>query len=379
MTAASSSGSATIRAIAVRPGEADSLHERDVARPSVDAIPDGRGVLVRVLRVGLCGTDAEINAAEFGEAPPGDDYLILGHENLGRIEAVGPNAPTNLKRGGLVVATVRRPGSTVYDKVGLQDMTTGNDFTERGIRRAHGYLAESYVEDAAYIVPLPDSLAGVGVLLEPLSVAEKGLRQAFEIQDRLHVWRPQRAAVLGAGPIGLLTALALRLRGIEVEVLSRREAPYLNSELVEAIGGGYASTSTTTIAEASAKAGPFDIILDATGYSPLAFGAADVLAANGVLILASVTGGDRTWEVPVDHINQGFVLGNKVMVGTVNAHPDDFAEGVQDMLRAEAFYPGWLGRLLTTPIEGLAADKILEHLKSDAGAIKAFVQVAPDA
>jgi glucose 1-dehydrogenase len=367
-----------IRAIAVRPGKADSLRERHVARPSVDDISDGLGVLVRVLRVGLCGTDAEINAAEFGEAPPGDDYLILGHENLGRIEAVGPNAPTMLKQGGLVVATVRRPGSTVYDKVGLQDMTTGNDFTERGIRRAHGYLAESYVEDASYLVPLPDSLAGVGVLLEPLSVAEKGLRQAFEIQDRLHVWQPQRAAVLGAGPIGLLTALALRLRGIEVELLSRREAPYLNSELVEAIGGHYGSTSSTTIADVSAKAGPFDIILDATGYSPLVFEAADVLAANGVLILASVTGGDRTADVPTDHINQGFVLGNKVMVGTVNAHRDDFAEGVQDMLRAEAFYPGWLERLLTTRIEGLEAGAILEHLRSGDGAIKAFVEVAAD-
>ena len=228
---------ATILAVAVHPGKADSMHVRDVPRPSVDAIPGGRGVLVKMIRVGLCGTDREIDAAEFGEAPAGDDFLIIGHENLGRIEAVGPNVPSTLKPGGLVVATVRRPGSTIYDLIGLQDMTTGEDFTERGIRRAHGYLAESYAEDAAYLVALPESLEKAGVLLEPLSIVEKGIRQAYEIQRRLHVWQPARAAVLGAGPVGLLAALALRLRGIEVEVLSRRAAPYLNSDLVEAIGG----------------------------------------------------------------------------------------------------------------------------------------------
>ena len=367
-----------MRAVAVHPGKADSMHVRDVPRPSVDDIPGGRGVLVTMTRVGLCGTDREINDAEFGEAPAGDDFLIIGHENLGRIEAVGPDVPSALKPGGLVVATVRRPGSTIYDRIGLQDMTTGEDFTERGIRRAHGYLAAAYAEDAAYLVALPESLEKAGVLLEPLSIVEKGIRQAYEIQRRLRVWQPARAAVLGAGPVGLLAALALRLRGIEVEVLSRRAAPYLNSDLVEAIGGGYASTSTTTLADVSAKAGPFDIILDATGYSPLAFAAAEILGPDGVLILASVTGGDRTYEVPVDRINKGFVLGNKVMVGTVNAHRDDFAEGVQDMLRAEAFFPGWLERLLTTRIEGLAAlDQIRGHFRDDSGAIKACVEVAP--
>jgi threonine dehydrogenase-like Zn-dependent dehydrogenase len=368
---------ATMRAVAVRPGVADSMHAREVRRPSVADVPGGRGVLVNLVRVGLCGTDREINDAEFGEAPAGDDFLILGHESLGRIEAVGSNVPSNLRPGGLVVATVRRPGTTIYDRLGLQDMSTGDDFTERGIRRAHGYLAEAYVEDATHLVAVPDTLRSVGVLLEPTSVAEKGIRQAYEIQRRLKLWHPTRAAVLGAGPISLLTALALRLRGIEVDVLSRRPAPYLNSELVEAIGGRYTSTSTTTLTARSAEAGPFDIIFDATGYSPLVFEAADVLAPNGVLVLASVTGGDRTAEVPVDHINQGFVLGNKVMVGTVNAHRDDFAEGVQDLLRAEAFYPGWLDRLLTTRIEGLdAPDEMLRHLREDEAAIKVFVEVS---
>ena len=368
----------TMRAAVVRPGVKNSLEVREVPRPSLDDVAGGRGALVRVVGVGLCGTDKEINAAEFGEAPPDSDVLILGHENLGRVEAVGPSVPSTITPGTLVVATVRRPGSSVYDQIGLQDMSTTDDFTEHGIRRAHGFLAEYYADDASFLVPLPNALADVGVLLEPTSIAEKGIRPAFEIQRRLHVWNPRRAVVLGAGPIGLLTALILRLRGIDVTVMSRREAPYLNSDLVAAIGGRYASTASTTLAQASAADGPFDLILESTGFSPLVFEAADVLAPNGVLILASVTGGGRTAEVPADHINQGFVLGNKVMVGTVNSHHDDFEEGVQDLLRAEAFYPGWLERLLTTRIDGLDGTAILDFLGDDRGAIKGYVQVASD-
>ena len=365
-----------MRAVAVFPGKPDSLHLREVPRPHLEDVPGGRGVLVKILRVGSCGTDGEIVEGLFGSAPKGDDYLIIGHENLGRVVEVGPNVSSSLQPGTLVVATVRRPGDSIYDQIGMQDMTT-DDARERGINLIHGFLAEYYVDDAAFLVPLPDSLEAVGVLLEPLSIAEKGIRQAFEIQGRLRVWHPERAAVLGAGPIGLLTALALRLRGIEVAVYSRRRPPYLNSELLEAIGARYISSSDSTLAQLADAAGPFDLIFDATGSSPLAFGAAEILGKNGVLILASVTGGDVTAELPTDHINQGFVLGNKVMVGTVNSHRDDFVEGVEDLLRSEAFYPGWLAQLITTRVEGLEHhDEMLRHLRDDRDAIKVVVEVA---
>jgi threonine dehydrogenase-like Zn-dependent dehydrogenase len=366
----------TIRAVAVHPGMAESLHLRQIPRPHVDQVPDGQGALVKVLRVGVDGTDKEIIEALFGTAPEGDDFLVTGHENLGRVVEVGPNVPSWLRPGILVVATVRRPGHSIYDQIGMQDMTT-DEPRERGINRLHGYLAEAYVDDAAFLVPLPDTLEAVGVLLEPLTVAEKGIRQAFEIQRRLKVWKPTRAAVLGAGTIGLLTALALRLRGMEVAVYSRRPAPYRNSELLEAIGARYVSSADTTLQQLAEAAGPFDIILDASGSSPLAFGAAEILGTNGVLVLASVTGGDQTAELPTDHINQGFVLGNKVMVGTVNAHRDDFVAGVEDLLRSESFYPGWLGQLITTRVQGLDHyDEMLRHLRDDKDAIKVVVEVA---
>jgi glucose 1-dehydrogenase len=365
-----------VKAIAVHPGKANSMHLEDVPEPSLDDVDDGRGVLVKVIRVGVDGTDREINEAEYGAAPEGDDYLVTGHESFGEVLEAGPNVPASLRPGTLVVATVRRPGSSPYDRIGLQDMTTDDVYYERGINLLHGFLTERYVEDATYVVPLPHSLREVGVLLEPLSISEKGLNQAYEIQRRLKIWKPERAAVLGAGSIGLLCTLALRLRGVDVTCFSKRKAPYLNSRLVDELGAAYVSADETSLADASTEHGPFDLIFEATGFSPLAFEAAEVLAKNGVLVLASVTGGDRKVEIPSDKINQGFVLGNKVMVGTVNASLDDFDRGVTDLVRAEAFYPGWLGKLLTTPVDGLDNyEEMLRDLTEDEDAIKVFVEV----
>jgi threonine dehydrogenase-like Zn-dependent dehydrogenase len=368
-----------MKAIAVHPGVPNSMHLTDAPEPSVDQVPGGRGVLVEVLRVGVDGTDKEINAAEYGAAPPGDDYLITGHESFGRVVETGPNVPDTLKPGTYVVAMVRRPGSSPYDAIGLQDMTTDDTYYERGINLLHGFLSERYVDDFQFIVPLPESLLEVGVLLEPLTVSEKGIYQAQEIQRRLKIWQPRRAAVLGAGTIGLLATLALRLRGVEVVVYSRREPPYLNSELVEDVGARYTSSKGRPLADVAEEHGPFDLIIEATGFSPLVFEAAEALGKNGVLVLASVTGGDRTVEVPADRINQGFVLGNKLMVGTVNASRGDFERGVDDLIKAEAFYPGWLGRLLTTPVDGLENwQEMLERLTEDGDAIKVYVEVATD-
>jgi threonine dehydrogenase-like Zn-dependent dehydrogenase len=366
-----------MKAIAVHPGQPNSMHLRDVPEPKVSDIPEGRGVLVKVLRVGVDGTDKEINAAEYGDAPDGDDYLITGHEGLGRVVEVGPNVPSTIRPGTLVVATVRRPGHSIYDQIGLQDMTTDDVYYERGINKRHGFLTEYYVEDSEYIVPLPECLHEAGVLTEPLTVAEKAINQAFEIQRRLKVWKPRRAAVLGSGTIGLLATLALRLRGIEVTCLSLRPPPYRNSDLIEEIGAHYISTKETSVKQGAEQHGPFDIIIEATGFSPLVFEGAEALGKNGVLVLVSVTGGDRTAEVSSDAINQGFVLGNKVMVGSVNASPADFASAVDDLTKSTAIFPGWLDKLLTTPIDGLENyEQMLRELTEDPDAIKVFVQVS---
>ena len=330
----------TMRAVAVRPGMPNSIHLRNVVMPTHHDVPGGRGVLVKVLRVGVDGTDKEINAAEYGMAPPGDDYLILGHESFGVVEAVAPGV-IDLQPGDYVVASVRRPGSSVYDAIGLQDMTTDDTYFERGINLRHGYLAEYYADSAEYLVKLPRELRSVGVLMEPMSVAEKAIGQAYEIQRRLRVWQPKRALVLGTGTLGLLASMILRLRGLEVVAMGRTPRPYVNADLLEQIGVAYRTTTDMTLAQASEQFGPFDLILEGTGFSPLVFEAMSALGKNGVLVLVSVTGGDRHVDVPADRINQGFVLGNKVVVGSVNASRADFERGVADLAQAELSHPGW--------------------------------------
>jgi len=374
--AAPGAAATTMRAVAVRPGVPNSMYLAQLTKPSVTEIPDGRGVLVKVLRVGVDGTDKEINAAEYGAAPPGYDFLVTGHEGFGRVDAVGFNV-TELVPGDYVVATVRRPGSSIYDRIGTSDMTTDDVYYERGINLRHGYLTEYYVDDAEYIVKVPCELREVGVLLEPTTVVEKGIAQAYEVQRRLRVWRPRKAAVMGAGTIGLLAAMALRLRGLDVTVFGRTARPYLNSDLIEALGARYESTVTLPIVEGAKKYGPFDLIFEATGSSPVVFESMLALGKNGVLVLSSVTGGDQMIQVPADRINLEFVLGNKVMVGTVNANREYFEMGVKDLAHAEAQYPGWLARLLTHPVTGLENwPKLLDALTNAKGAIKVYCEVA---
>src|SRR5437667_11334033 len=322
-----------MKAIAVFPGKPDSVHLADLPKPSVDEIPGGRGVLVKVLRVGVDGTDKEINAAEYGAPPPGFDFLVIGHEGFGQVEAVGPNV-TELRPGDYVVATVRRPGGSIYDLIGTNDMTTDDTYFERGINLRHGFLTEYYVDDVEFVVKVPQGLKHVGVLLEPTTVVEKGIYQAYEIQRRLKVWRPRKAAVMGAGTIGLLATMVLRLRGLHDTTFARSTKPYLNADLIEELGARYISTKETPILDAAKQYGPFDLIFEGTGNSSVVFDSMQTLGKNGVLVLSSVTGGDKMIQIPADRINLEFVLGNKVMVGTVNANREYFEMGVRYMAQA---------------------------------------------
>ena len=166
-----------MKAVAIYPGKLDSTHLVELTMPGLEDVSGGRGVLVNVLRVGLDGTDREIYSAEYGAAPPGYDFLVPGHESFGVVEQVGPRV-TELAPGDYVVAMVRRPGSSLYDVIGMPDMSTDDEYHEHGINLLHGFLTEYYVDAPEYIVRVPGGLREVGVLVEPLSIPEKGVFQA---------------------------------------------------------------------------------------------------------------------------------------------------------------------------------------------------------
>jgi glucose 1-dehydrogenase len=182
--------------------------------------------------------------------------------------------------------------------------------------------------------------------------------------------------VVGAGSLGLLATLALRLRGLEVTTLVRTEPPTPNSELVEALDARYESTRELSLLQAAERYGPFDIIFETTGASSVIFESMEALGPNGILALTGISSGDRKVEVPGDRILLGFVLGNKVAVGTVNANRSHFERGVQDMVLTEAQYPGWLESLLTHPVRGLENyTEMMRLLTEEESAIKVFVEV----
>ena len=365
-----------MKGVAVFPGKPNSIHLAELPKPSVHEIPNGRGVVVQVLRVGVDGTDKEINAAEYGQAPPGDDFLVIGHECFGRVVEVG-HSVTEFMPGDYVVPTVRRPGGSFYDQIGQYDMTLEDIYFERGINLRHGYLTELFVDDPEYLVKIPKGLKDVGVLLEPTSIIEKGIIQAYEAQRRFKIWRPKKAAVLGAGTVGLLAALSLKMKGFDVTSFGKQGGPSRNLDLLAQLGVRYISTNDLSIREAAKRYGPFDLMFEATGYSPVVFEAMECLGKNGVLVLASVTGGDREHPIPADKINLNFVLGNKLVVGTVNANREYFEAGVYDFARAELEYPGWLSSLLTHPVNGLEHyQDMMSTLTTERSAIKVFVNVA---
>lgn len=351
-----------MNAIAITPGTSTvRLVERP--EPTISA-PDE--IKVRILEVGICGTDREEASGGRAEAPEGADELVIGHEMLGEVVEIG-DVVTSVRPGDLAVFTVRRGcGRCLPCDMNRSDMCRTGDYKERGIRGLDGFQAEYVVDRERHVVRVPREIASIGVLTEPLSVAEKAIDEAVRIQfarlpaaaatpDWLH---GRRCLVAGLEPIGLLAAMVLLLRGAEVHGLDIVDEDSPRPRWLEHIGGHYVDGRKTPPDRIRAEVGPMELLFEATGAPRLAFNLLDALALNGVYVLTGIPGGHCVAQLAACDLIRDMVLDNQVMIGSVNAARGHFQMAVDDLVQAHLRWPGQVERLIThrvTPSDAAAA------------------------
>ena len=315
---------------------------------------------IRTIEVGICGTDREICTFAYGQPPGNGDYLLLGHECLGEVIEVGSGVKS-FKKGDLVVPSVRRPcgeATCVPCREGRQDFCETWRFTERGINQRHGFMTDYFVEEAAYLTRVPEALRDVAVMAEPLTVAEKGLDQAWQVQRRVPGWEHHNrdgkgrghgrtAVVLGAGPIGLLGAMKLLVEGFRVFVYSRSPKPNFKAEIADAIGAPYISSVTMGVDDLAQQVGNIDLIYEAVGEAHVSFDLMRVLGINGVYIFTGIPAVQPPIPVYAANLMRNIVLKNQAVVGTVNASPQAFVDAIRDLGEFKKRWPLALGALIT--------------------------------
>jgi threonine dehydrogenase-like Zn-dependent dehydrogenase len=340
-----------MKAIALVPGT-KTVRLVDRPEPQVTEPDD---IKLKVLRVGICGTDREETAGGRARAPEKSNELVIGHEMLGQVVATGREVK-RVKPGDLAVFTVRRGcGKCTPCTMNRSDMCTTGGFSERGIWGRDGYEAEFAVDKEQYVVHLPSELQAIGVLTEPTSVVEKAIDESVRLQsarlpdapstpDWLH---GRRCLVAGLGPIGLLGAMVLRLRGAEVYGLDIVDGNSARPQWLEAIGGHYIDGRKVPVNNVGETIGPIDLILEAAGIASLDFNLLDALATNGVFVLTGIPGGDRPLQVAGAEIMRQLVLKNQVMLGSVNAARDYFQMAADDLASADMRWKGHVEKLIT--------------------------------
>jgi glucose 1-dehydrogenase len=346
-----------MRAITLDPSTPDSAALEDMPEPP---LAEG-AVLADGVVLGICGTDAEIVRGDYGEAPPGQQRLILGHESLGRVREAP--AGSGFAAGDLVVGIVRRPDPVPCPScaVGEWDFCRNGRYTERGIKALHGYGSERWRIEPEFAVKLDPALGLLGVLMEPTTIVAKAWEQIDRVLARATIG-PERVLVTGAGPIGLLAALLAHQRGYDVHVLDlATDGP--KPELVRDLGATYHATPVLDVDP------PPDIIVEATGVSQVVLDAMSHTGANGIVCLTGISSGGHPISLDAGTLNRTIVLENDLVFGSVNANRRHYEAAAEALARADR---AWLERLITRRVP---LDRWREALRREEHDIKVVVEL----
>jgi glucose 1-dehydrogenase len=337
-------------------------------------------VKLKVVRVGICGTDREEAAGGRSRPPEGRNELVIGHEMFGQVVEIGKSV-TRVAKGDFAVFTVRRGcGKCLPCLMNRSDMCQTGEYVERGIWGMDGYQTEFVLDKEQYVVRVPAELEAVGVLTEPLSVAEKAIDESVRLQGARLPDAPatldwlygRPCLVAGLGPVGLLAALALRLRGARVYGLDVVDKDSARPRWLEAIGGLYIDGRQVQADQVDDRLGRIDLIFEATGVAALEFNLLDALAPSGIYALTGIPGGDRPIELPGAELIRGLVLKNQVMFGSVNAARDHYQMAVDDLAHARLLWGEHVTQLITHHYPSSDFDAALHQHTADE--IKAVIE-----
>jgi len=339
-----------MKALAIIPGTTD-LHLVERPEPQLTS---PHQIKMQVLQVGICGTDREEAAGGRADPPAGRTELVIGHEMFGQVVAVGSGI-TDVQAGDYGVFMVRRPcGACVPCGAGRSDMCLSGNYTERGIKGADGFQQEFVIDEEAYFLKVPDAIAHLGVLAEPTSVGEKAIEEAVRIQAarlpgaEADTWlQGKHCLVVGLGPIGLLAAMVLRLRGAEVTGVDIVDANSVRPAVLREMGGQYVDGRQVKTIDLDDVLGQIDLIFEATGVAQLEFDLIDALGINGVYVLTGIPAGDRPVTMQPGYLMQQLVLKNQVILGSVNAGFGHFQQGIADLEAAFQRFPGVIEKIIT--------------------------------
>ena len=347
-----------MKAITIIPGKANSARVQEVPEP-----PECDGsILVRALELGICGTDFELISAEYGFAAPGYEYMILGHESLGRVEEAPQGS--GFTKGDLIVGIVRRPDPVpcIACAVGEWDMCRNGKYTERGIKERNGFGSERWRIEPDFALRLDSSLRDVGVLMEPATILAKAWDHIARIGERAK-WQPRTLLVTGAGTIGLMAALMGKQRGLEVHVLDRVQEG-LKPQLVRDLGGFYHTGPINDVGFTP------DVAIECTGVAPVISELMAHLGNDGILCLTGVSSQHEDETLDIGAINRNMVLENSVIFGSVNANRRHYELAEQALLKADR---KWLTRLISRHIP---VDEFADALDRHPDDIKVVIDFA---